>query len=60
MILAQTCYRTQDIEFLAIVEIFETLQRYLKDCKHKVFILINHNNICCFLNTKSLSFYHII
>ena len=52
---AKTWYKTHDGEHLAIIETFKTWRHYLKNCKHEVFILIDHNNLCCFINTKSLS-----
>ena len=55
MIPAKTRHKTPDNELLAIVEAFKTLRHYLKDCKHKGLMLTNHNNLCCFMNTKSLS-----
>ena len=56
MIPAKTWYKTHDIELLAIVEIFKTWRHYLEDCKHKVFILTNHNNLRRFIDMKILSF----
>ena len=56
MIPAETWYKTYDGKFLAIVEAFKTWRHYLEDCKHKVLILTDHNNLCLFINTKSLSF----
>ena len=56
MILAKTRYKTHNSQLLAIVEAFKTWQHYLKDCKHKVLVLINHNNLFCFMETKNLSF----
>ena len=56
MIWAKTWYKTHDSELLAIVETFKTWRHYLEGCKYKVFMLINHNNLCRFINTKNLSF----
>ena len=56
MIPAKTWYKTHNSEFLAIVKAFKTWQHYLKDCKHKVLMLTNHNNLCRLMDTKSLSF----
>ena len=56
MIPAKTWYKTYDGEFLAIIDAFKTWRHYLEDCKHKVFMLTNHNNLHRFMNTKSLSF----
>ena len=55
LIPAKTWYETYNSKLLAIVEAFKTLRYYLEGCKHKVFILTDHNNLCCFMNTKSLS-----
>lgn len=56
MILIKTRYKTDDNKLLAIIKAFKTWHHNLKDCKHKVFILINHNNIYQFINIKNLSF----
>ena len=55
MILAKTWYKTHNGELLAIVETFKTWRHYLKNCKHEVFVLTDHNNLCRFMETKSLS-----
>ena len=55
MIPAETRYETHDGELLAIVEAFKTWRHYLEGCKHEVLILTDHNNFCCFMDTKSLS-----
>ena len=55
MIPAKTRYKTHDSELLAIVEAFKTWRHYLEDCKHKVLVLTNHNNLRRFMDTKSLS-----
>ena len=55
MILAETRYETHDGELLAIIEAFKTWHHYLESCKHEVFILTDHNNLCRFMDTKSLS-----
>lgn len=56
IIFAKTCYKTHNEKFLAIIQVFKTWCHYLKGCKHKVFVLTNHNNLFCFMVTKSLSF----
>ena len=56
MIPAETRYKTHNGEFLAIVEAFKTWRHYLKSCKHKAFVLTDHNNLYQFMDTKSLSF----
>ena len=55
MIPAETQDKTHDGEFLAIVKVFKTWCHYLKNCKHKVLKLTDHNNLCYFMDTKSLS-----
>ena len=55
MILAKTQYKSHDGKLLAIIEVFKTLQHYLKGCKYMVLVLINHNNLCRFMKTKNLS-----
>ena len=55
MIPAETRYKTYDGKLLAIVEAFKTWRHYLKYCKHKVFLLTNHNNLQRFMDTKSLN-----
>ena len=55
MILAKTQYETHNYKFLAIVEEFKIWQYYLKDHKNKVFVITDHNHLCHFIDTKSLS-----
>ena len=55
MIPAETQYKTHDGELLAIVEAFKTWKHYLEGCKPKVLVLTDHNNLCQFMDTKSLS-----
>ena len=55
MILAKTRYKTHNGELLAIVKAFKIWRHYLKSCKHKVLVLTNHNNLCRFMETKSLN-----
>ena len=55
MIPAETRYQTHDGELLAIVKAFKTWRHYLEGCKHKVLVLRDHNNLCWFMDTKSLS-----
>ena len=56
MILAETWYKTHDGKLLAIVKAFKIWRHYLEGCKHKVLVLTNHNNLCRFIDMKSLSF----
>ena len=55
MILAETRYNTHNSELLAIIGAFKTWWHYLKGCKHEVFVLIDYNNLCQFIDTKSLA-----
>ena len=55
MILAETQYKTHDGELLAIVKAFKTWCHYLEGCKHEVLVFTDHNNLCRFMDTKSLS-----
>ena len=56
MIPAETRYETYNDELLAIVEAFKTWRHHLKGSQHKVLVFTNHNNLCWFMDTKSLSF----
>lgn len=56
---AKTWYKTFNNKVLVIVKAFKTWRHYLKGCKYKVLILINHNNLCWFMNTKNLSFHQV-
>ena len=55
MIPAKTWYETHDSKLLAIVEAFKTWRHYLEGCKYEDFILTDYNNLCYFIDTKSLS-----
>ena len=55
MILAKTWYETHTAELLTIVKAFKTPRHYLKGCKYKALVQINHNNLCQFIYAKSLS-----
>ena len=55
MIPAKTCYKTHDSEFLAIIKALMTWKHYLEGCKHEVLVFTDHNNLCQFMDTKSLS-----
>ncbi len=55
MIPAKIQYKTHNGELLAINKAFKTWGHYLKGCKHEVLILIDHNKLQCFMDTKSLS-----
>ena len=55
MIPVEICYKTHNSEFLAIVEVFKTWKYYLVGYKHEVLVLIDHNNLQYFMDTKNLS-----
>ena len=55
MISAETRYKTHDGKLLAIVQAFKTWRHYLEGYKHEVLVLTDHNNLRCFMDTKSLS-----
>ena len=55
MISAKTWYETHNGKFLAIIKIFKIWRHYLESCKHKVLILTDQNNFCCFMDIKNLS-----
>ena len=55
MIPAETRYKTYDNELLVIVGAFKTCRQYLEGCKHKILVFTNYNNLCWFMDTKSLS-----
>ena len=59
MIPVETRYETQDQELLAIVEAFKTWRHYLEGCKYEVLVLMNHNNLRQFMDTKSLSSWQV-
>lgn len=53
MIPAKTWNKIHNQKLLAIIEVFKSWRYYLEGCKYKVFVLINHNNLCHFIVTKS-------
>ncbi len=55
MIPVETWYKTHNQELLAIIEALKTWRHYLVGCKYEVFILTDHNNLCQWIDTKSLS-----
>ena len=55
MIPAETWYETHNGKLLAIVEAFKTWHHYLEGCKHEILVFTDHNNLHCFMDTKSLS-----
>ena len=59
LIPAKTCYETHNAKLLAIVKAFKNWCYYLEDCKYKVLVLTDHNNVRRFIDTKSLSSHQI-
>ena len=55
MIPAEIKFKTHDGELLAIIEAFKTWKHYLKGSQHKILMPTNHNNLCRFMDIKSLS-----
>ena len=52
---AETWYKTHNGKLLAILEAFKTWCHYLEGWKYEIFVLTDHNNLCCFIDTKNLS-----
>ncbi len=40
---------------MALIKTFKTWKHYFKNCKYKVLILIDHNNLQYFIDMKNLS-----
>lgn len=57
MISIETLYKMHDKELLAIIEAFTTWHYYLDNCKYKVLVLADYDNLSQFMNTKNLSFW---
>ena len=55
MILAKTRYEMHNAKLLAIVEAFKNWYHYLEGYQYELLVLTNHNNLCRFMDTKSLS-----
>ena len=55
MILTETHYKMHDAKLLAIIKAFKSWYQYLEGCQYEVLVLSNHNNLCRFIDTKSLS-----
>ena len=53
---AEIQYKTHNGELLAIVKAFKMWHYYLEGCKHEVLVLMDHNNLRYFMDTKSMSF----
>lgn len=59
MIFAKTWHKIYDLELLTIVKILKTCDYYLDNCKFKVMILINYNNLDWLIDIKNLSSYQV-
>ena len=55
MIFAKTRYKTHDQKLLTIIMTFKQWRHYLKNSRHSVIILINHNNLRYFMTTTLLN-----
>ena len=55
MIPAEIWYKMHNAKLLATIEAFKTWKHYPEGCKYEVLVLTNYNNLCWFMNIKSLS-----
>ena len=55
MIPAKIGYQSHDTKLLAIFKVFKTWRHYLENCKYKILVLTNYNNLYQFMNIKILS-----
>ena len=55
MILAETRYETHNQKLLTIIMTFKQWKHYLKNNRHFIIVLIDHNNLCYFMITTSLN-----
>lgn len=55
MIPAKTRYKMHNQELLAIVVALNGWLYYFQSYKYDIFVLINHNNFCQFMDKKNLS-----
>ena len=56
MFIGKTWFKTYNSELLAIIKAFKMWQHYLENCKHKILMVTNYNNRCCFIEKKSFSY----
>jgi len=52
---AEDSYEIYDLKLLVIVETFKQWHHYLKENSYSIKILIDHNNLCEFMNVKILN-----
>ena len=55
MISDETRYKTHNAKLLAIIEAFQNWRYYLEGYQYKVLVLIDHNNLCWFMDIKNYS-----
>ena len=55
IILAETRYETHDQKLLTIIMTFKQWKHYLKNSRHFIIVLIDHNNLYYFMITTSLN-----
>jgi len=55
LFLAEESYETHDLKLLIIVEAFKQWHHYLERSIHSVKVLTDHNNLCGFMNIKTLN-----
>ena len=55
MISAEQQYETHNQKLLVIIIVFKQWRHYLKGSTHSVEVLTDYNNLCEFMNVKSLN-----
>lgn len=53
MMLVETRYKTYNQKLLTIFKAFKTWHHFFKGCKFELFVFINYNNLCFFMDTKN-------
>lgn len=48
---AKTWYKTHNRKFLVIVKAIKPWRHYLKNCKYEIFVFIDCNNLCPFIDS---------
>lgn len=49
-------YKMHDYKLLAIIEVFKTWRHYVEGNIYEILMLIDYNNLCQFMDAKSLIF----
>ena len=52
---AENNYKTYNLKLLTIIETFKQWHHYLKESSYLIEVLIDHNNLCEFINVKMLN-----